>query len=35
VAVTPGEGWLASLFGNPVILPVSRFCYDRFSDVLF
>ena len=22
--VTPGEGWLASLFGNPVLLPVTR-----------
>jgi predicted DCC family thiol-disulfide oxidoreductase YuxK len=27
---TPGEGWLASLFGNPVMLPVTRFVYDRF-----
>jgi predicted DCC family thiol-disulfide oxidoreductase YuxK len=33
--VTPGEGWLASLFGNPVILPLTRFAYDRFADVLF
>jgi predicted DCC family thiol-disulfide oxidoreductase YuxK len=32
---TPGEGWLASLFGNPVALPVTRFVYDRFADVLF
>ena len=32
--VTPGEGWLASLFGNPVMLPVTRFVYDRFADVL-
>jgi predicted DCC family thiol-disulfide oxidoreductase YuxK len=32
---TPGEGWLASLFGNPVSLPVTRFVYDRFADVLF
>jgi predicted DCC family thiol-disulfide oxidoreductase YuxK len=33
--LTPGQGWLASLFGNPVILPLTRFVYDRFADVLF
>jgi predicted DCC family thiol-disulfide oxidoreductase YuxK len=33
--VTPGEGWLASLFGNPAMLPVTRFVYDRFADILF
>ena len=33
--ITPGEGWLASLFGNPVMLPVTRFSYDRFADLLF
>jgi predicted DCC family thiol-disulfide oxidoreductase YuxK len=33
--VTSGEGWLASLFGNPATLPVTRFAYDRFADVLF
>ena len=32
---TPGEGWLASLFGNPVMLPVTRFVYDRFADMLY
>ena len=32
---TPGEDWLASLFGNPLMLPVTRFAYDRFADVLF
>ena len=32
---TPGEGWLATLFGNPVVRPVTRFGYDRFADVLF
>jgi predicted DCC family thiol-disulfide oxidoreductase YuxK len=32
---TPGEGWLAALFGNPLILPLTRFGYDRFADVLF
>jgi predicted DCC family thiol-disulfide oxidoreductase YuxK len=32
---TPGEGWLASLFGNPVMLPVTRFVYDRFADLLY
>lgn len=32
---TPGEGWLASLLGNPVTLPVTRFVYDRFADLLY
>jgi predicted DCC family thiol-disulfide oxidoreductase YuxK len=32
---TPGERWLASLAGNPVILPLTRFAYDRFADLLF
>ena len=31
----PGEGWLATLLGNPVMLPVTRFGYDRFADLLF
>jgi len=33
--VTPGEAWLARLFGNSVLLPLTRFFYDRFADVLF
>ncbi|MBZ9719388.1 DCC1-like thiol-disulfide oxidoreductase family protein [Mesorhizobium sp. XAP10] len=33
--VTPGEGWLATLFGNPVALPLTRFAYDRFADLLY
>jgi predicted DCC family thiol-disulfide oxidoreductase YuxK len=33
--VTPGEGWLASLFGNRLMLPLTRFAYDRFADGLF
>jgi predicted DCC family thiol-disulfide oxidoreductase YuxK len=33
--VTPGEGWLASLFGNRLMLPLTRFGYNRFADVLF
>jgi predicted DCC family thiol-disulfide oxidoreductase YuxK len=33
--VTPGDGFLAALFGNPLILPVTRFAYDRFADLLF
>ena len=32
---TPGQGWLASLFGNRAMLPVTRFVYDRFADLLF
>jgi predicted DCC family thiol-disulfide oxidoreductase YuxK len=33
--VTPGERWLASLAGNPLVLPLTRFVYDRFADLLF
>ena len=33
--MTPGEGWLAALLGNRVTLPVTRFVYDRFADLLF
>ncbi|ESX62837.1 thiol-disulfide oxidoreductase [Mesorhizobium sp. LSHC422A00] len=33
--VTPGEGWLATLFGNPVALPLTRLAYDRFADLLY
>ena len=32
---TPGEGWLAALFGNPVALPLTRFAYDRFANLLY
>jgi predicted DCC family thiol-disulfide oxidoreductase YuxK len=32
---TPGEGWLAALFGNPLTLPATRFFYDRFADLLY
>jgi predicted DCC family thiol-disulfide oxidoreductase YuxK len=33
--VTPGEAWLARLFGNAAVLPLTRFVYDRFADALF
>jgi predicted DCC family thiol-disulfide oxidoreductase YuxK len=33
--ITPGEGWLATVFGNPVALPLTRFAYDRFADLLY
>ena len=32
---TPGEGWLAALFGSRMLLPLTRFAYDRFADLLF
>jgi predicted DCC family thiol-disulfide oxidoreductase YuxK len=32
---TPGEGWLAALFGSPVLLHLTRFAYDRFADLLY
>lgn len=33
--LTPGEGWLAMVLGNPVALPLTRFAYDRFADLLY
>jgi predicted DCC family thiol-disulfide oxidoreductase YuxK len=33
--LTPGEGFLASLLGNPVVRPLTRLAYDRFADLLF
>ena len=33
--ITPGQRWLAALLGNRLALPVTRFCYDRFADLLF
>jgi predicted DCC family thiol-disulfide oxidoreductase YuxK len=32
--LTPGEAWLAGLFGNRLVLPLARFGYDRFADLL-
>jgi predicted DCC family thiol-disulfide oxidoreductase YuxK len=33
--VTPGEGWLATVLGNPVMRPLTRLVYDRFADLLY
>lgn len=33
--ITPGQRWLAVVLGNAGLLPVTRFCYDRFADVLY
>jgi predicted DCC family thiol-disulfide oxidoreductase YuxK len=33
--LTPGQGWMVQLFGNRVMLPLTRFAYDRFADLLF
>lgn len=32
---TPGHGWLARLLGHPLLLPLTRFAYDRFADLLY
>ncbi|MGA8172134.1 MAG: DCC1-like thiol-disulfide oxidoreductase family protein [Methylocystis sp.] len=32
---TPGEKWLATLFGAPGMIEVTRFAYDRFADLLW
>ena len=33
--ITPGQQWLAAILGNAGMLPVTRFCYDRFADALY
>jgi predicted DCC family thiol-disulfide oxidoreductase YuxK len=33
--LTPGEGFLATLFGNRLARPLTRLAYDRFADVLY
>ena len=33
--ITPGQNRLAALMGNAGMLPFTRFCYDRFADVLY
>ena len=33
--ITPGQNWLAALTGNAGMLPLTRFFYDRFADVLY
>ncbi|MER8484881.1 DCC1-like thiol-disulfide oxidoreductase family protein [Mesorhizobium sp. M1322] len=33
--MTPGEGWLAALFGNRTVLPLTRYAYDHFADLLY
>jgi predicted DCC family thiol-disulfide oxidoreductase YuxK len=33
--LTPGEGWLAALLGNPLARPLTRFAYNRFADLLY
>lgn len=32
---TPGQRWLAAIFGNMATLPLSRFTYNRFADALY
>lgn len=32
---TPGEAWQAKLLGNRLVLPLARFGYDRFADLLY
>lgn len=34
-ALTPHQRWMARLFGKPVLLPITRFAYDRFADILY
>ncbi|RWK49244.1 MAG: DUF393 domain-containing protein [Mesorhizobium sp.] len=33
--ITPGESLLAALFGNRAVLPLTRYAYDRFADLLY
>jgi predicted DCC family thiol-disulfide oxidoreductase YuxK len=32
---TPGDSWLAKLFGAPLIRPLTRLAYNRFADALY
>ena len=32
---TPGDGWLAALFGNALVLPLTRLGYDAFAKLLY
>jgi predicted DCC family thiol-disulfide oxidoreductase YuxK len=32
---TPGDAWLAGLLGNRLMLPLTRFFYDRLADGLY
>ena len=32
---TPGDGWLAFVFGQPVLRQIAGFGYDRFADLLY
>jgi predicted DCC family thiol-disulfide oxidoreductase YuxK len=33
--LTPGQGWLALLLGNPVSLPITRLGYNLLAEVLY
>jgi predicted DCC family thiol-disulfide oxidoreductase YuxK len=33
--LTPGQNWLATLFGNRLMRPLSHFGYNRFADLLY
>ncbi len=33
--MTPGQGSLAAVLGNPIVLPLTRFGYNRFADLLY
>ena len=33
--MTPGQRWLATMLGNPTMLPLTRRAYDRFADLLY
>ena len=33
--LTPGEGWIAALFSNPIAILFTKFFYDRFADLLY
>ncbi len=33
--LTPGEEWLAKIFGAPGFLQATRLAYDRFADLLW
>jgi predicted DCC family thiol-disulfide oxidoreductase YuxK len=33
--LTPGQKWLAHVFGNPITKPITRVCYNVFAELLY
>jgi predicted DCC family thiol-disulfide oxidoreductase YuxK len=33
--LTPGQGWLAAVLGNPIMLPLTRLGYNLLAEILY